>query len=247
MTPQDLVAWGTLLGSIQTTGHWILAVLLTIGLGGLFFVVKGFTKYSEKVGEIDAISDKFEELKEQLRQNTEVVAKVNASATHDDWAMREWKTLRRNKLEVLLTKVYEVLAWHDHLAEKYVYGRAVLEIPSPFPQIEVISKLYFPEISALMKPYRETNSEIYTFILKRGLLINEVDKRIASFGALETDNVQAAKAEKMALINEFGGQKLEILKRHLEAARAIQNKAREIFSDAFIPGEHKTERSTQPE
>src|SRR6185312_5510532 len=65
-----------------------------------------FGEYFKTKGKNLATKQDFEDLKGQLRANTELVERVKAEISREDWASREWTNLRRVKLEELLEKAH---------------------------------------------------------------------------------------------------------------------------------------------
>jgi hypothetical protein len=82
-----------------------------------------------------------------LRANTELVEKVKSDVNREDWAAREWKNLRRLKLEELLTKMHEADNFLEFLRIESIYGRVVHDRSDPIGAFETIGKLYFPELT----------------------------------------------------------------------------------------------------
>src|SRR5262249_61677006 len=74
----------------------IVGVLATLG-----------TSYFRTRGQNLATKHDFDELKEQLKANTELVETIKSEVSQRDWTQREWTTLRRIKLEALLEKLHE--------------------------------------------------------------------------------------------------------------------------------------------
>src|SRR6476469_5123833 len=81
----------------------VLYVIITAVAAGL---AAWFGSFLKTKGQNFATKQDFDELLEQLRANTEVVESVNEVGQRD-WAEREWKNLRRRKLETLFDKIQE--------------------------------------------------------------------------------------------------------------------------------------------
>jgi len=104
------------------------------------------SSYFKKRGEHIAVKSDFDNLSNQLKKNTELVENVKATVNHSDWTQREWKTLRRVKLEELLTTLHSVMSWieKDHsLMKESGEGN---EAPMPLNSTVTIARLYFPEL-----------------------------------------------------------------------------------------------------
>ena len=76
-----------------------------------------------------------------LRRRAEAFAK-------SDWAEREWRTLRRIKLEELLTAMHEAMHRLDKEMDARFFNEPMPSDFSPIWKIEVLSTLYFPEIQS---------------------------------------------------------------------------------------------------
>lgn len=150
--------------------------------------------YSKKVGEIDATTANFAELLRQskesagagelgkqaaitaqfeiltgeLKANTETVEKVKVEIAHGDWAVREWKTVRRVKLELLLENVYKDEEWRSTFSSQRIYKGKVDPGGSPIPQIKIIGLLYFPELSVVVREFCEAHDAFVLLTLQHG-------------------------------------------------------------------------------
>lgn len=111
---------------------WIVGTALA-AFAGAFFA---------KRGEHKAIQADFQSLKNQLKENTIAVKMIETEIGHSDWAAREWKTLRRIKLEELLSLNEELLQW---VYESVSAAKETGVIPSLF-KAHTLGLLYFPEL-----------------------------------------------------------------------------------------------------
>lgn len=64
--------------------------------------------YLIKKAETRAINEDFDNIVTQLATQTEVTKKIESEISHNNWLNQEWKTIRRTKLEDLLTSLYEL-------------------------------------------------------------------------------------------------------------------------------------------
>lgn len=88
------------------------------------------------------------------RQNVSGTAEMDkgtASSASEDWALKEFKTLRRYKLEELLTALFEIDYWLSKERDALIFRTAANTDPSPINTIHLISSLYFPELLAEAK------------------------------------------------------------------------------------------------
>lgn len=64
--------------------------------------------YIKKRAETYATKADLQEVLEQIRATTNATEQVRVSVSHADWVSKEWKTIRRLKLEELLLTVYSL-------------------------------------------------------------------------------------------------------------------------------------------
>ena len=107
---------------------WLYAVILAITL--LTVCTSTLLKrYFEKRGEVLATSADLQEILRQLKSTTEVAEQVRAAVSHADWAAREWKTIRRTKLEELVEVSLSLEAWLDEQRSAWLFPRETLIYP----------------------------------------------------------------------------------------------------------------------
>jgi hypothetical protein len=124
----------------------ILLVALSAGIGAYF------SEYLKTKGKNLATRQDFEDLKAQLRENTELVENIKADVGQRDWAAREWKNTRRIKLEELLTKMHDCDAFADRFRSQSIDGVSNTE-RDPVGEMETLGVLYFPELKAEVHEY----------------------------------------------------------------------------------------------
>lgn len=236
MSPQEIQEWGRLLLEIKSNGQWLVFGILILCVGCAALVWKVLSKYSEKVGELDAISDRFDELKQQLKENTEIVAKVNAAVSHDDWVLREWKVLRRTKLETLLTKVFEVHPWQSDHVRKELFDRELDPGQSPVSQIQLITLLYFPELKTEVSEFLKHAEAIHNLTLETSLALIEIKGKYETAKNLnDLPAMSAAHQERMTALTQHQEKQLAIFSKQLSAKAALETKANEVFNAVFAP------------
>jgi hypothetical protein len=236
MSVQEIIELYKLIASVQTIGGWIVLLLVLYGLVASFLIFKGLGKYAEKRGEMEAITDQFEELKKQLKENTEVVAKVNAVVSHDDWMMREWKARRREKLETLLTRVYELEDWLFAFSDQKIFGRESQASKSPMPEISLISLFYAAELSNEVLEIKKSFHEMYLMASERAKAIISANAKIEIAKVRkDVDATLAAMKEAAALVESYSGELHPHYQKHLVARNALATKAQALFNHAFVP------------
>jgi hypothetical protein len=80
-------------------------------------------------------------------------------AERKDWALREYNTLRRYKLEELLTALFELDHWLERERDVMIFRPSAETAPPPINTIHLIASLYFPELDveavAVVGAYRD--------------------------------------------------------------------------------------------
>ncbi|MCI5159033.1 MAG: hypothetical protein D3906_11495 [Candidatus Electrothrix sp. AUS1_2] len=137
--------------------RFCLALLLLSLLSG---VVGAFlSKYFGKRAETAATKADFDEILRQVEETTKIAKQVSSKVDHADWVAREWRTLRRVKLEELVQSAISFPNWLSQQASAYSeYGSPTLSseqesenqkiraITSPANHVSMISTLYFSEL-----------------------------------------------------------------------------------------------------
>jgi hypothetical protein len=112
----------------------IVGVLATLG-----------TSYFRTRGQNLATKHDFDELKEQLKANTELVETIKSEVSQRDWAQREWTNIRRIKLEALLAKMHECGTFLDRFRDAAFEG-SLLKERDVIDEFVTIADIYFPEL-----------------------------------------------------------------------------------------------------
>ena len=150
----------------QPPGWWQYVAILCITFlsSALGFYA---SSYFRKTGEIAALGAKMDETMTQLKITTEVTEAARTAIQHADWHAREWKTLRRVKLEELLSSVYQVRS------ELPGYYRMLLEsemLPPnqpPIWKLMALPGLYFPELLAESQAVVERTQRVVDRALRK--------------------------------------------------------------------------------
>jgi hypothetical protein len=104
--------------------------------------------YLRKRGEAYATKADFAELLKQLKATTTAAEEAKTLISHADWSSREWKTIRRVKLEEILSSVYALENWViqklTHLMDNKLVISSLYE--APLSQLRQLCALYFPEL-----------------------------------------------------------------------------------------------------
>jgi hypothetical protein len=120
----------------------------------IFFTIIGssigtfLNSYFKNRGKNYATKTDFDELLKQLRTTTSVAEEIKISVSHGDWILKEWKTLRRLKLEDLISLIQEFNNEISIEFQKTLYGSVdtVYNSQKLITKIRTIISLYFPEL-----------------------------------------------------------------------------------------------------
>ncbi len=112
-----------------------------------FAAVSFLTAYFKGRGSNLATKTDFDDLLNQLRKTTDATESIKQSISHEDWAMREYKIIRRSKLEELLYAIYDSREWIEKLRQTYFFAEQGTESTSPLYKVSIVGGLYFPELN----------------------------------------------------------------------------------------------------
>lgn len=97
---------------------------------------------------------------DQLRATTAAAEQIRIDIQHADWAAKEWKTTRRTKLEAFYNQLYESKEWVEDYASIRIFAREKQEQPSPISKLEILCRIYLPELLGDVKLLTLTWSEM---------------------------------------------------------------------------------------
>lgn len=200
----DQISDQTILTSWKTWG--LQFALWMVGTFGAAFAAA----YLAKRGEHRAIKADFEELKNQLKENTFTVKAIETEFSHADWTAREWKTIRRIKLEELMQTLNEVA---DRTSPWMMLAmQRELEVNNaPLDQLQMIARLYLPELSITTQDVDQATRKFY-----------------ASCRAAQTEIIKAAALSEGAAILC----KVRVQKELLECYRELQHAVAKLRTEA---------------
>ena len=187
------------------------SISLVVGFGAAYVGA-----YAKKKGEFLATRADFQELLAQLKATTTVAEEVRTSISHSDWVSREWKVLRRLKLEELLQAVHEIQDWQESERNRHIFGKVKEEYPSPLPKIERICGLYFPELKDHVRSLTLMAREISVEILGTGKTM------------LSTWNDNEAQSK---VLTGFSDKLMPMYKKQLAIIALIEDHAHDLMSD----------------
>jgi hypothetical protein len=131
--------------------YWLLVLAFLICYTAIYNFIK---PYVTKRGEALATQSDFQLLLKQLEIQTKATEQISADISHQDWTLKEYKTLRRNKLEKLVELSINL---PEEMFKQYVKVLAETDHKNtnPINELQMIKSLYFPEM-------RESVAELAT-------------------------------------------------------------------------------------
>lgn len=140
---QDLAQQVIKDGILLNWRFYLILILIQSASALLMDIAK---RYFGKRSETAATKADFEEILRQLRTSTQTTEEIKTTLAHKDWSVKEYKTLRRTKLEKLMSAVFEVDQSTNLLTSFALLDAPLEDIQPVHNKIRLISKLYFPEL-----------------------------------------------------------------------------------------------------
>lgn len=142
------------------------ALLILIGIPGIAFLVgKWLGGFFAKNAEFAAIKANFDDMKTQLSETTNLAKGIEIRLSHRDWTMREYKTLRRTKLEELMTSVYLTERWLELHITVAISSLSEEPPESPINNVLMLSNLYFEELVECSRQLHRTYGALKIMVL----------------------------------------------------------------------------------
>lgn len=136
----DEVVQGAILQNWRFYGLVAATSLIAAMLGNVL------ASYARKRGETLATKADFDEILRQLKDSTRATEDIKASVQHSDWISREWKVVRRTKLEELLDSAYAAEHWLEACRNRWMFQTTNELGPDPTDKVKRLCALYFPEL-----------------------------------------------------------------------------------------------------
>lgn len=190
---------------------FILALLLLAGVASAFI-----GNYIRKRAETYATKADLNEVLRQVQKTTEVTEQVRAAVSHADWASREWKTLRRVKLEELLESAFAIDSWLDNQKAVWLFQKESKSLQSPTDKVSMLATLYFPELSKEVSALVLAQQQAVLWIVGTGQKGNEVAHDLAA---------------RQAVFNAVLPEWTPLYKAVLEATSIVQSKAAALMGE----------------
>lgn len=188
--------------------------LLILSFGFLSAVGSAYiSSYMKKRGEYFATRADFEAMLDQVKKTTSAAEKIRADISHLDWSSREWKTIRRVKLEELLTTLYQARDWMSREKNAHIFGENPQECDSPMIQASIIARLYFPEL------FMEVLTGSSTFSEMQSLMAQAVVEKLAA----GNDQVKV-----LASVKKYSEEWCALYVRLIKEISDIENKVHEV-------------------
>jgi hypothetical protein len=143
--------------------------------------------YLKKRGETLATKADMDEILRQLSQTTRVAEEVKSRVSEAEWVSREWRTVRRTKLEELIATAYLHEEWINKHIAKWVDGK-IDNDPGlgPSSKMQLLSALYFPNLNTEVATVRKSYLNLLTYIIDASAQVR--DARRAGTGYLDAHN-----------------------------------------------------------
>ncbi len=149
---------------------WLIAIaLIVVATATSALLVSYFTRKGQHIADRAGLQG----LLDQLRATTDAAERVRVEILHADWTLKEWKTIRRVKLEELFNVLYDSCIWLYEMKDIKVFSQDKLEKADPLRKLELISRLYFPELLSDIIAFAYTASEIKVLIAETEIAINQ--------------------------------------------------------------------------
>lgn len=159
--------------------NWMMYALL-VAVAFLSSVASAYlVKYIGKRAETHATKADLEEVLRQIRKTTEVTEEVRTSISHADWVTREWKAIRRTKLEELLEHAYATDNWLYQQRGKWIFDKADNNLSSPTNRVSQLATLYFPELSVESSALVLAERNVLSWIIKTAIALNAAGKDLS--------------------------------------------------------------------
>lgn len=162
-------------------GAQLFVVLVAAAVGAVFGA--WLSGYGRRKGENLATKEDHDELLRQIKSNTLTVEGIKIDLAATDWITKEWKTLRRQKLEELITSMVALCDHQQALQDSAIFNHG--ERPANidlYPKITMLSELYFPECKELCDRFKASARSLAQLIYSTELeLLRNTNNSAISF------------------------------------------------------------------
>ena len=152
--------------------NWKYYLVLVVVMFLVVAATNFFSAYFKGRGSSFATKADFDELLNQLRKTTETTESIKRTISHEDWSIREFKTIRRAKLEELMVALYEAHHWLEKERGSSLFAENGNETPDPMYRVNIIAGLYFPELKAEILVFQSAFLAYQSWLVEsKGLLL----------------------------------------------------------------------------
>ena len=204
----------------QTYENWGTVILIILLTGVASYIGAYLGGYAKKRGESFATKADFKDLLAQLKITTQATEEVKLKVGHEDWATREYKTLKRLKLEELMQAIHETEEWLSEHQNHIIFAGPASSKSSPITKVERLSGLYFPELDPYVKTYNQNCRTQIMDILK-------TQQQLLALGPNTPNANQTLQNYVSSWGKKYAGRLNEI--------SVIENKAKDIMDDLISP------------
>lgn len=134
--------------------------------------------YFGERGRIAGIEADFKTILSQLKETTAASKGVELALSHRDWVMKEFNTLRRLKLEELLSAVYDTSVWLEKLLSSEIVNVKLDATTSPVSKVNMLTVLYFPELATVCENMYLLHHRAYMLVIEASQDLSHIQERI---------------------------------------------------------------------
>jgi len=164
--------------------------LLIIALGAIGSAAGAWlSSYMKKRAETYATKADMQEVLAQVAATTRATEEVRTAISHSDWMNREWKAIRRVKLEELLSAVYSLDRWLDEQQSRWIYQTVGDYQLAPLNTINVLGSLYFPSLTAEIRAVVFTHQAALSTVLDTGRKTSAAQQDVVRYKAALAEHV----------------------------------------------------------
>lgn len=124
-----------------------------------------FEKYAGKRGETLATKADLNEILRQLQKTTQTAENIKVAVAHKDWTVKEFKTLRRIKLEELISCIYEIQTMSEDLLKSALFNIEFGNFDPLTNKMLLLTGLYFPELKEEIRAFRLERIEAHKWFI----------------------------------------------------------------------------------
>ena len=180
--------------------NWRIYAVLALVQGVVVYAASFLTKYAEKRGEAFATKADFEQILLQLQKSTEAAESIKTTLAHKDWTEKEYKLLRRIKLEELLTTVHLAQKWQNNMSSRALVMRGTdAESPPDIYRLKLLCVLYFPEFQAEVQGFHVKFSDMEIWVMEVALAAERIARGTPEYESFITTHLPQSRVHILEL------------------------------------------------